>query len=86
MQKPDAFMVTVIKPPEREMTVGDLIIGSLGLAGAMLLIALLLGALVGGGLVLWNRLRPRDWRPMPPVAPSITTVDVPPSSRVRPTS
>ena len=86
MQKPDAFMVTVIKPPEREMTVGDLIIGSLGLAGAMLLIALLFGALVGGGLVLWKRVRPRDWRPMPPVAPSITTVDVPPSSRVRPTS
>jgi hypothetical protein len=86
VQKPDAFMVTVIRPPVREMTVGDLIVGSLGLAGAMLLIALVLGAVVGGALVLWNRLRPRDWRPMPPVAPSLTTIDVPPSSRVRPAS
>lgn len=86
-EKPDAFIVTVIRPPAKEMTVGDLIIGSLGLAGALLLAALLLGALVGGVLVLWNRFRPRDWRPMPPVAPSLTTtIDVPPSSRVRPTS
>jgi hypothetical protein len=86
VQKQDAFIVTIIKPPVHEMTVGGLIIGSLGLAGALLLLALLLGALVGSVLVLWNRFRPRDWRPMPPVAPSLTTTDVPPSSRARPVS
>ncbi|HEX5070385.1 MAG TPA: hypothetical protein VFV78_09240 [Vicinamibacterales bacterium] len=86
MQQQDAFVVTVIKPPVKEMTIADLIVGSLGLAGASLLLALALGAVFGGGLVLWHRLRPRNWRPMPPVAPSITTSDVPPSSRARPAS
>ena len=86
MQKQDAFIVTIIKPPVREMTIADLIVGSLGLAGASLLVALALGAVFGGTLVLWHRVRPRNWRPMPPVAPSITTIDVPPSSRARPTS
>ena len=86
MQQQDAFIVTVIKPPVREMTVADLIVGSLGLAGASLLLALALGAVFGGALVVWHRIRPGDWRPMPPVAPSITTTDAPPSSRVRPAS
>jgi hypothetical protein len=86
VQKQDAYIVTVIKPPVREMSIADLIVGSLGLAGASLLLALALGAVVGGILVVWHRLHPRDWRPMPPVAPTITTMDVPPSSRARPTS
>ena len=83
MQRPDAFMVTVIRPPERETTVADVIIGSLGMAGALLLLAVLLGAVVGTLLVLWHRFWPRDWRSMPSVAPTFTTADVPPSSRSR---
>ena len=84
MQKqPEAFVVTVIKESEPETTVGDVIVGSLGLAGAALLASLVLGAVVGGGLVLWYRWRPREWRPMPPVSPSFTNVDGPPSSPTR---
>ncbi len=81
-QKPDAYVVTIIRPPERELTVGDVIIGSLGVAGAAILAALVLGAVVGGGLVMWKRFFPKDWRPMPPVAPSLST----PTSDGRPSS
>jgi ABC-type phosphate transport system permease subunit len=82
-QQPDAFIVTVIQEPEREMTVADLIIGSLGLAGALLLLALLLGVLAGVVLVVWNRFRLANWRPMPPVSPSWSGPDGPPSARAR---
>ena len=74
-------MVTVIHPPEQEMTVGELIIGSLGIAGTLLVFSLALGAIAGAVLVVWHRVRPRPWRPMPPVSPSLA--DVPPSNQVR---
>jgi hypothetical protein len=83
VQKPDAYMVTVIRAPEPEMTVGDLIIGSLGLAGTLLVVSLALGVLAGAVLVVWHRLRPAPWRPMPPVSPSIPESDLPQSSRAQ---
>ena len=79
---PDAFIVTVIKEPEPELTVGDVIIGSFGVAGALLVLALLLGIVVGLVMVAWRRWRPRNWRPMPPVSPSWTG-DGPPTSPTR---
>lgn len=83
MQKPDAYFVTVIRPPEHETTVGDIIIGSLGLAGTLLLLSLALGVVAGAILVVWHKLRPTPWRPMPPVSPSMTGADAPPSSQAR---
>jgi hypothetical protein len=83
VQQSDAYIVTVIRPPEREITVSDVLIGSLGVAGAALAAALVLGAVVGGVLVVRHRLWPKDWRPMPPVAPSFSTTDGPPSSQSR---
>jgi uncharacterized membrane-anchored protein len=83
VQKPDAYVVTIIREPEPGMTVADLIIGSLGLAGTLLIVSLLFGLVVGAILVVWHRLRPRPWRPMPPVSPSIPGPDFPQSSRVR---
>jgi hypothetical protein len=83
VQTPDAFVVTVIKEPPEEETVADVIIGSLGMTGALLLLALLLGGVVGGALVLWRKIRPTPWRPMPPVSPSIPAEEPRPTSRVR---
>jgi hypothetical protein len=79
---PDSFIVSVIKEPEPELTVADVIVGSLGVTGALVLLALVLGAVTGTVLVLWRRWRPREWRPMPPVSPSWMD-ERPPSSRVR---
>jgi len=76
-------MVTVIRPPEKEMTVSELIIGSLGVAGTLLVASLVLGIVAGGVLVIWHRIRPTPWRPMPPVSPSLANADVPPSNQVQ---
>lgn len=82
-EKPtEAFLVTVIREPAREITVADVIVGSLGIAGALLLLALVLGVLAGAALVLWHRWRPVGGDHLPPVKPSFTDADFPPSARV----
>ena len=72
-QPPSAFVVTVVKEPVKELTVGELIIGSLGIAGSLLALALVLGAVAGGALVVWNRRFPADRNHLPPVRPTSTT-------------
>ncbi|HXT69842.1 MAG TPA: hypothetical protein VN700_08800 [Vicinamibacterales bacterium] len=81
MQQPkqDAFVVTVVREPEKEMTVPELVIGSLGIAGSLLLLALVLGAIAGGWLVIWNRFRPASRRHLPPVRPGFTDAGLPPT-------
>ncbi len=79
-QKPDAFVVTVIREPEREMTVPALILGSLGIAGTLLALALVLGLFAGAWLVLWNRWRPASRHHLPPVSPGFNDAGLPPSS------
>ena len=76
---PDAFIVTVIKEPPQEMTVADLIVGSLGIAGSLLALALVLGAVAGVWLVFWNKWRPASRRHLPPVRPGFTDAELPPS-------
>lgn len=71
------MIVSVIREPEEGMTVEHLIIGSLGIAASLLLLALVLGAVAGGVLVVWHRLRPASRDHLPPVSPSM--IDAPPS-------
>ena len=73
-------MVTVIRAPEPGESVANLLIGSLGLAGTLLVFSLALGVVAGAVLVIWHKLRPAPWRPMPPVSPSIADADVRPSN------
>jgi hypothetical protein len=54
------IMVRVVEQPVHETTIADVIFGSIGLVGVMLLAALLLGLLLGGGLILVKRLTARD--------------------------
>ena len=70
-QAPDAFVVTVIKEPERGMTAADLLIGSFGIAGGLFLVALVLGLVAGFILVVWHRLRPPEMHHLPSVSPTI---------------
>ena len=77
---PNAFVVTVIKEPPKELTVPELIINSLGVAGSLLVLALLLGVVAGGGLVLWNKLNPAARKHLPPVRPDFTDAELPPTS------
>jgi hypothetical protein len=78
-QPPDAFIVTVIKEPVPQTTVADVIIGSLGLAGVLLLISIALGGFVGMILVRWHRRHPPEGDHLPPVSPLIPDPGAPPS-------
>ncbi len=50
----------VVEQPVHETTISDVIFGSLGLVGVLLVSALILGLLLGGALILFKRLRRRD--------------------------
>ena len=60
LQQQTPIIVRVIEEPVDETTISDVILGSLGLVGVLLLSALLLGLLLGGALVLYKRLRAKD--------------------------
>ena len=60
------IVVRVMEKPVQETTVGDVLIGSIGLTGVLLLIALVLGALLGAVLIGIKRLRVRlNMEPVP---------------------
>jgi hypothetical protein len=60
LQQQAPIIVRVIEEPVDETTIADVILGSLGLVGVMLVSALLLGLLLGAGMVLYKRLRAKD--------------------------
>ena len=66
MQPSDPIMVRVIEQPVESTTIADVLIGALGLTGAMLLAAALLGAVLGGILIGIKLLRARyNLEPVP---------------------
>ncbi len=68
----DSFVVTIIPAtPAEEQGVADVILGSLGVAGSLLMLALVLGVFVAGCRVAWNRRHPPADDHLPPVVPTI---------------
>ena len=66
MQPSEPIMVRVIEQPVESTTIADVLIGALGLTGAMLLAAALLGAVLGGILIGIKLLRARyNLEPVP---------------------
>ncbi len=59
-QQSNPIIVRVVEEPVHETSISDVILGSLGLVGVLLVCALILGAVLGGGLVLYKRLTARD--------------------------
>ena len=55
----EPIVVRVIEPAAESTTIADVLIGALGLTGALLLIAALCGALLGGILIGVKLLRER---------------------------
>lgn len=68
---PNAFIVTVAETPARETTLADVIFGSFGVVGALVLLAVVLGGLMALALMYWNKRNPPEARHMPPVSPYI---------------
>ena len=50
-QQGDPIIVRVVEEPVHETSISDVILGSLGLVGVLLVCALILGAVLGGGLL-----------------------------------
>ena len=62
----EPVMVRVIQPAIEETSVADVLIGSIGLTGVLILVAVLLGALLGGVLIGIKKLRSRyNLEPIP---------------------
>jgi hypothetical protein len=71
------IIVSVVEQPVHETTISDVIFGSIGLVGVLLVVALLMGVLLGFGWIGIKRLRSRD---------GLDTQDDAESLRVTPTS
>jgi hypothetical protein len=66
IQASQPVMARVIEPAVESTTVADILIGALGLTGAMLFAAILLGALLGGVLIGIKKFRVRyNLEPVP---------------------
>ena len=66
LQPASPIIVRVIEEPVEQTTIADVLIGSLGLTGAMLLAAAVLGAILGGILIGIKLLRARyNLEPVP---------------------
>ena len=66
LQPASPIIVRVLEAPVEQTTIADVLIGSLGLTGAMLLAAAVLGAILGGILIGIKLLRARyNLEPVP---------------------
>jgi hypothetical protein len=84
VQNPEPYIVRVVREPAaHETTIGDVILGALGLTGALVLIALVLGALLAFVLVRWHHRHPPERDHLPPISPLVPDSSSPPSSRAR---
>lgn len=81
IQQAQPFIVTLVPEPTRTVTIGDVIVASLGLAGALVVAAALLGAVAAVGLIVWRKWHPLDGNRMPSITP-VTPLQ-PPSSPAR---
>jgi ABC-type phosphate transport system permease subunit len=83
LQQHDAFVVTIVQQPEKQETIVDLLLGSLGLTILAVLAGILLGGLLGFVLVQWHRRRPPGSGHLPPISPFVPDSTRPPSSPTR---
>jgi hypothetical protein len=58
--QPEPIIVRVVEQPVHETSLSDVILGSLGLVGILLIAALLCGLVLGGGLIVYKRIRAKD--------------------------
>ena len=54
------ILVRVVGPATDELSLGDVILGALGLTGAITLTAVVLGIILGGMFILYRRRHPHN--------------------------
>ena len=77
---PQPFMVQIDRPAPARETVKDVIVGSFGLTGALVLAAILCGGVLAGIWILWRRWRRTYERDAPP---SLGSVPIDPDAAKR---
>ena len=81
---PSSFVVTVVPAtPAPETTVSDVLIGSLGVAGSLLVLALCLGVVMAAVRLGWQRRHPAADDHLPPVTPLTVNSEGQSSSQAR---
>jgi hypothetical protein len=83
VQNPEPYIVRIVREPAPETTLGDVVLGALGLTGVLTLIALVLGALLAFAMIRWHHRHPPERNHLPPVSPLVPDPDAPPSSPAR---
>lgn len=59
----DPIIITIVDPPSELEGLGDVLLGALGVTGAIVLAALVCGVLLGAGLLLARRFMASDEQP-----------------------
>ena len=80
---PDAFIVTVIKEPAKETTLADVIVGSLGITGLLVLLALVPWRSIVAVVLVRVEPAPPGGGRLPPVTPTVSEPPVTDSSQAR---
>jgi hypothetical protein len=70
-QDPKPIIIQLTPKPAETTNIGDVIVGALGVAGAITVAAVVLGCVVAVGLVIWHRMHPPAADHLPPVSPLI---------------
>jgi len=78
---PNPFYVTVVPEPSHGATIVDVVVASLGLAGALFVAAILLGVVIAVGLILGRRRRSPWAHDVPSITPMTPLAR--PSTRAR---
>ena len=68
-QNPGPMIVQVVPQPTEELSVGDVLLASVGLTGALVLLSLVLAGLFGVLLVRWNKRHPPELDHPPSINP-----------------
>ena len=67
-QPSQPIIVQLVREPVDEISVGDVIVGALGVTGVLVLLALALGGLLAVVLIRWKQRHPPEASHLPPVA------------------
>ena len=67
-QTPQPFIINLPQQPAEDTSLANVVVGALGITGALVLLALVLGAVVALVLVQWHRRHPPDRDHMPSVS------------------
>jgi hypothetical protein len=83
VQQKDAIIVHLVRQPTPEITVGDVLLGSIGLSGALALLSLVLAGMFALLLVRRHRRHPPELDHPPSISPFSPDSNAHPSSPAR---